>query len=91
MPIWWNTLIIFNIPANATTKNAACTPRCDPKGKCTLIPWKMALRLGKAFNTTPELWLNMQRNYDLWQAGSKIKITHIRSHRTKGQRAYRAN
>ena len=28
---------------------------------------EMALRLGKAFNTTPELWLNMQRNYDLWQ------------------------
>jgi addiction module HigA family antidote len=28
----------------------------------------MALRLSKAFKTTPELWLNMQRNYDLWQA-----------------------
>ena len=43
---------------------------------------EMALRLGKAFNTTPELWLNLQRNYDLWQAGSKIKVTHIRSLRT---------
>jgi len=28
----------------------------------------MALRLSKAFNTTPELWLNLQRNYDLWEA-----------------------
>jgi len=28
----------------------------------------MALRLSRAFKTTPELWLNMQRNYDLWQA-----------------------
>ncbi len=28
----------------------------------------MALRLSKAFNTTPELWLNLQQNYDLWQA-----------------------
>ena len=28
----------------------------------------MALRLSKAFKTTPELWLNLQRNYDLWQA-----------------------
>ena len=28
----------------------------------------MALRLARAFNTTPELWLNLQRNYDLWQA-----------------------
>jgi len=51
----------------------------------------MALRLGKAFNTTPELWLNPQRNYHLWQAGSKIKVTHIRSLRTKEQRAYKVN
>jgi addiction module HigA family antidote len=31
----------------------------------------MALRLSKAFNTTPELWLNLQRNYDLWEAARK--------------------
>jgi addiction module HigA family antidote len=31
----------------------------------------MALRLSKAFNTTPELWLNLQRNYDLWEAVHK--------------------
>ncbi len=31
----------------------------------------MALRLSKAFKTTPELWLNMQRNYDLWQASHR--------------------
>ena len=52
---------------------------------------EMALRLAKAFNTTPELWLNMQRNYDLWYAGSKIKTTHIRSLRAKERRAYKAN
>lgn len=28
----------------------------------------MALRLSKAFITTPELWLNLQQNFDLWQA-----------------------
>ena len=28
----------------------------------------MALRLSRAFETTPELWLNLQRNYDLWYA-----------------------
>ncbi len=28
---------------------------------------EMALRLSRAFtNTTPESWLNLQRNYDLW-------------------------
>lgn len=26
----------------------------------------MALRLSQAFGTTPELWLNLQQNYDLW-------------------------
>ena len=31
----------------------------------------MALRLSKAFNTSPELWLNMQTKYDLWMAEQK--------------------
>tara|TARA_Y100001972_G_C7667455_1_gene337994 strand:- start:2779 stop:3060 length:282 start_codon:yes stop_codon:yes gene_type:complete len=34
----------------------------------TRISPSMALRLGKAFSTDPEMWLNMQKNYDLWQA-----------------------
>jgi addiction module HigA family antidote len=28
----------------------------------------MALRLSRAFSTSAELWLNLQRNYDLWCA-----------------------
>jgi len=28
----------------------------------------MALRLGKAFKTEPEMWVNMQKNYDMWHA-----------------------
>ncbi|WP_300672746.1 HigA family addiction module antitoxin [Desulfoluna sp.] len=28
----------------------------------------MALRLSRAFDTTPELWLNLQTKYDLWIA-----------------------
>lgn len=31
----------------------------------------MALRLSQAFKTTSELWLNLQRNYDLWEAAHK--------------------
>ena len=31
----------------------------------------MALRLAKAFNTSPELWLNLQAKYDLWVAEQK--------------------
>ena len=33
----------------------------------------MALRLSKAFETSAELWLNLQTNYDLWNAVSKSK------------------
>lgn len=28
----------------------------------------MALRLARAFNTTPDLWLNLQKGHDLWCA-----------------------
>lgn len=35
------------------------------------ITSEMALRLSKAFGTTPELWLNLQQNYDLWHASVK--------------------
>lgn len=33
----------------------------------------MALRLSQAFNTTPQFWLNMQQNHDLWLAAHKSK------------------
>jgi addiction module HigA family antidote len=42
------------------------------------ISAEMALRLAKAFNTTPELWLNLQRNYDLWNAEQKVKLSQIK-------------
>ena len=32
----------------------------------------MAIRLSKAFGSTPETWLSMQMAYDLWQARSRI-------------------
>jgi addiction module HigA family antidote len=34
----------------------------------------MALRLAKAFQTTPELWLNLQQKYDLWNAAQESEI-----------------
>jgi len=38
----------------------------------TITP-DMALRLSRAFDTTPDLWLNLQKNYDLWQAEHSSK------------------
>jgi len=31
----------------------------------------MALRLGEALGTTPDLWIGMQGEYDLWRASKK--------------------
>jgi len=44
------------------------------------ISAQMALKLAKAFKTTPHYWLNLQANYDLWQilkndnAVAKVKV-----------------
>jgi addiction module HigA family antidote len=35
------------------------------------ISAEMALRLSEALGTTPELWLGMQTQYDLWQVSKK--------------------
>ena len=32
----------------------------------------MAIRLGKAFDTSPESWLIRQMQYDLWQAEQSV-------------------
>jgi addiction module HigA family antidote len=43
----------------------------------------MALRLGKFCGNGPELWLNMQRAYDLWHAEREMvdEIAKIPTHR----------
>lgn len=51
---------------------------------------EMALRLSRALNTTPELWLNMQQNYDLWKAEKSIgniNIQHLRAPTDKSKYA----
>ena len=34
---------------------------------------EMALRLGRLFGNSPELWLNLQRAVDLWDANQAIR------------------
>lgn len=38
---------------------------------------EMALRLSKALGRTPESWLMMQDNYDLWQAKQTLDLKNI--------------
>ena len=37
----------------------------------------MALRLSKALGRSPESWLAMQSNYDLWQARLVVKLDNV--------------
>ena len=36
-----------------------------------------ALRLARAFNTTPAYWMNMQANYDIAEASKKLDVSGI--------------
>jgi addiction module HigA family antidote len=38
---------------------------------------EMALRLSKAIGRTPESWLAMQDNYDLWQIKQRINLDQV--------------
>ena len=38
---------------------------------------EMALRLSKALGRSPESWLAMQCNYDLWQAKRRVKLGNV--------------
>jgi len=48
-------------------------------GRAGISP-EMAIRLSKAFDTSPESWLNQQQQFDLWHAmnsGDTIKVKRL--------------
>ena len=46
------------------------------KGQSSVTP-EMALRLSKALGRSPESWLSMQDNYNLWQAKQSVNLTKV--------------
>ncbi len=40
----------------------------------------MALRLSKAFGRTPESWMQMQVNYELWRAKQHVNLERVHVH-----------
>src|SRR3972149_5889829 len=46
------------------------------KGTIGVSP-DMTLRLSKALGRSPESWLAMQNNYDLWQARQRVKLGKV--------------
>src|SRR5210317_275876 len=45
-------------------------------GESNISP-EMALRLSKALGRSPESWLAMQDQYDLWHARKKVKLNSV--------------
>ena len=46
------------------------------KGRSRVTP-EMALRLSKAIGRTPESWLLLQDNHDLWVARQQVDLKHV--------------
>lgn len=65
-------------PLEITQKQLADHLACDVKvinrivNGHTSITAEMALKLGAAFSTTPELWLNAQKTVDLYEAARRL-------------------
>jgi addiction module HigA family antidote len=68
----------FLVPLAMTQKELAAHIGCDVKvinriinGR-TSVTAEMALKLGAAFRTTPEFWLNAQKAVDLFRAATTL-------------------
>ena len=55
---------------------AASTLNRILKGTSGISP-EMALRLSKTLGRSPESWLVMQHNYDLWQAKRQVDLRRV--------------
>jgi addiction module HigA family antidote len=62
------SLTVTDLAANLGVSRKTLSKILNERGDITP---DMALRLAQAFKTTPELWLNLQRSYDLWEAAHK--------------------
>lgn len=75
---------LYLTPLDLTVTEAAAALGVTRKAFSELVNGKsgvsveMALHLSKAFSTTPEYWLNMQRNYDLARARTKAKLGRVK-------------
>lgn len=75
----------LDISIRDAAKKLAVTPSTFARlisGKSNISPI-MALRLSKALGRTPESWMQMQANYDLWSVRDRADldmVTTIYSH-----------
>ena len=69
----------FNIASNELARKLQVSPGLVSRlinGKTDVSP-TMALKLSKVLGRTPESWLFMQDNYDLWQARQDVDLQDL--------------
>ncbi len=69
----------FLVPLRLSQKALAVHLGCDVKvvnrivnGRCAVTA-EMALRLGAAFRTSPDFWMNAQKAVDLYEAAGQVQ------------------
>ena len=74
---------VYLEPIGMTHRSVALQLKVSPstfsrliKGQSSISPG-MALRLSKCLGRSPESWLLMQDNYDLWQAKQRVDLSGI--------------
>ncbi len=75
---------VYLEPLGVSTRSVALRLKVSPstfsrliKGQSSISP-EMALRLSQCLGRSPESWLIMQDNYDLWHAKEKIDMAGIK-------------
>lgn len=74
---------VFIEPYNISLRTIAAKLKVSTSTLSRLVNGKssitsdMALRLSKTLGRSPESWLIMQNNYDLWQAQKRINLKEV--------------
>jgi addiction module HigA family antidote len=73
-------ILPFEISSRKVAENIRVSPSTFNRllnGESNISP-EMALRLSKALGRSPESWLAMQDQYDLWHAKKKVNLKEIK-------------
>lgn len=77
--IWATYLEPFQLSLRSLAKSLGVNPSTLTRlirGQSGISP-EMALRLAKAVGRSPESWLAMQHNYDLWRARQTTDLSRV--------------
>lgn len=76
---------VYLEPLNVSYRSVALKLKVSPSTFLRLIKCQsnvspeMALRLSKGLGRSPESWLSMQDNYNLWHAKKNVNLNEIES------------